>query len=605
MTELHETSVSPLPEAAESGDPEATAERRATSRRAILGTGLTGALGIGGAVILAAIGTEATAAPASAATPKAASGVVLTNTRPKVRSIASRPYAHGGPVDRDQSSAETTAATIVSVPVGKQYTTIAAAIAAATPVASTLFDVNDHYLHLLRRATFGPRPADIADVKKHGMTTWLKHQLSPSSIDDPDGASIWRTFPLAGASAATINRTTAQFSWDAMLATAQATLGLQVFSKRQLFETVADVMSAHLHVAVPGEQWNTSPGYVKNVVRKYAFGKYRDMLLAAMKHPAMLNFLSNDQSDKDHVNENLGRELLELHTVGVASGYTEDMVKASARILSGRTIDWQKGSYVYDKSRHATGGVVVLGFTSENATASGGEAVGDAYLRYLATHPGTARTIARKLAVRFVSDQPSADLVQRLADVYLANDTSIVAVVKAIFYSSDFWSSVGLRMRRPLEDTVGAARVLNVTRGSTASRTRNGITNFYWQLWNQNNAPLGWNPPNGYPDVAAAWLGAGSMIDRWNTHRALANGWWGNLKYTTPQKLVSYSGTTSASRWVDLAALRLVGRKLSDDHRAAVIAAMGMKPTDTVAQHWWMLGEGIALILDSAYFQLR
>jgi uncharacterized protein (DUF1800 family) len=389
-----------------------------------------------------------------------------------------------------------------------------------------------------------------------------------------------------------------------MFETAQATLARQIFSSRQLYEVVVDIMTNHLHVAVPSEQWHTSPDFIKNVIRKYTFGTYTSMLLAAMKHPAMLEYLNNDESYKEHVNENLGRELLELHTVGIAGGYTENDVKASAAILSGRTLNYDKGTYLYNGDQHVTGPVTVLGFTSANLTEAGGQAVGDAYIRYLATHRSTARNIARKIATRFVSDEPSANLIERLADVYLANGTSILAVVKAVFLSSDFWSAVGIRMRRPLEDTVGAARVLGVGRASTSKYTKKGVINLYWNLWDQTQAPLGWDPPNGYPDVAAAWLGAGSMIQRWNTHRVLVHGWWGSLKYIKPLALVPSGKGVTAATWLNALFIRLVGTPPTPEHLAAILTAGGLAPTDPVPYDY-LAGELASLILDSAYFQLR
>jgi hypothetical protein len=562
-----------------------TPESVATSRRNMIGLGLGAAL--------------PAARTAAAVAPHRTSG------KPPERAIAKRPYAQGGPVDRDQSVASTVATGATEIPVGKQYATYAEAIRASHPLSSSLFVAADRKAHLLRRATFGARPADLAAINKLGISEWLHRQLHPSLIPDPDGDAAWLAFPLAGATPAKVIKSIDKYSWDAMFQTAQATLGRQIFSQRQLFEVVADVFASHLHVAVPSEQWHTAPDYIKNVIRKHAFGNYRDMLLAAMKHPAMLTFLSNDQSYKAHVNENLGREMLELHTVGVASGYTENDVKASAAIMSGRTIDYDKGTYVYDATRHATGPVAVLGFHSANATGAGGQAVGDAYVRYLATHPATARNIARKIATRFVSDQPSENLIQRLANIYLAHDTNILAVVNAVFLSSDFWSAVGVRMRRPLEDCVGAARVLNVTRATTSKNTAAGIVSLYWNLYEAGNAPLGWNPPNGYPDVAAAWLGAGSMIQRWNTHRALVYGWWGGFRYVKPLSLVKIPKGMTAEQWVNAVAVRLVGKTPTAPHRAALLAAMSLKPTDPPPGWDYLGGEAISLVLDSAYFQLR
>jgi uncharacterized protein (DUF1800 family) len=391
-----------------------------------------------------------------------------------------------------------------------------------------------------------------------------------------------------------------------MLDTAYAALGRQIFSKHQLFEITVDIFANHLHVPIPGEQWATSPDYLVNVIRKYSFGKYSTMLRAAMRHPAMLNFLNNDESRKEHVNENLGRELLELHTVGIA--YTEDDVQNSARILSGRSWEgWLEGrratygQYRFNQQDHYVGPVKVLGFTHANATASGGEAVGDAYLDYLAHHPATAQKIARKIATRFVSDSPSADLVNRLAAVYKASDTDISKVVRAVFLSSDFWSATGTRMRRPLEDAVGAARVLGVTRGANV---KTALSHLFWSLDESGQTPFGWLPPNGYPDVAAAWLGGGAMIQRWNMHRNFI--WWGfEFGRTEAQKIIVQTPTLTADAWLRQLVAKLLGVPMSEAHLAAVLAGADLLPGALIRNQSWKSGRAVALVLDSPYFQLR
>jgi uncharacterized protein (DUF1800 family) len=601
-----------------------------STRRALLGLGGTAALAFIAGQTLASDAARAdneTPAPTDSPTPSStpsASGAPPTATpqptktptttpsKPrrsgKPRAVALKPFAAGGPASIDESTASAILTSADSVPIGSQYPTYGEAAAAAQPIASSLFDGTDASGHLLRRATFGFRSGDVRDLKKYGIDGWLTRQFSPSKIDDPEGSAAWSAYSLAGASPKTIVTKVDDFGWDAMLHTTYATLARQIFSKRQLFEITVDIFANHLHVPLPGEQWATSPGYLKNVIRAHAFGKYSDMLLAAMKHPAMLNFLSNDESRKEHVNENLGRELLELHTVGIAGGYTEADVKASAKILSGRT--WQDdlwshrstyGNYRYHPEYHYVGPVSVLGFSHLNSTASGGEAVGDAYVKYLAHHPMTAAKIARKIATRFVSDKPSDDLVSRLADVYLAKDTDIREVVKAVFRSSDFWSATGTRMRRPLEDAVGAARVLNVTRGK---KMKSGIVDMFWTLDDSGHTPHGWLPPNGYPDVAAAWLGAGAMIQRWNLHRGLI--WWGfNFGFTKAKDLYTRTSTMTSEAWVRGVAKKLLGTQMSDAHVAAVLAGSDLVGTELINSNWWKCGRAAALILDSPYFQLR
>ncbi|MBW4040561.1 MAG: DUF1800 domain-containing protein [Acidobacteria bacterium] len=484
---------------------------------------------------------------------------------------------------------------------GKQYASASAAAKAARDARSSLFP-HDPNAHLLRRATFGPRPKDVADLHRLGIDEWLHRQLNPTLIPDTRGSRAAALFPLEGAKPVTILRRTKRYSWDAMLATTQGALARQIFSDRQLYEIVVDVFANRLHVALPGEQWHTSPSYIKDVIRAHALGTYESMLIAAMKHPAMLAFLNNDQSQRSNVNENLGRELLELHTVGRTAGYTEAMVRSSAEILSGRTFDSDTGEYFFEPQWHWTGHVHVLGFQHANSSIHQGEAVGDAYLKYLAHHPATARSIARALAVRFVSDTPSADLVNRLAHVYLTHGTSIRAVVDALFKSSDFWAAVGARMRRPLEDAVGALRTLDVQRVKGMEKTIGGV---YWSLNEAGHTPYGWTPPNGYPDVAAAWLGAGAMLQRFNRHRAFVYGWWKPFGWTAPSKLVKRTPTMSTSAWTMAVARRLLGVTPAEKHLVAVIHGAGLSVSAPAPTDDWQCGKIATLLLDSPYFQLR
>ena len=227
------------------------------------------------------------------------------------------------------------------------------------------------------------------------------------------------------------------FSWEVMQDLLYSTIGRALWSKRQLFEVMADFWSNHLNVTCPGDTWDSRHLYDSQVIRKYAFGKYKDMLLASAKHPAMLLYLNNEESTKQHPNENYGRELLELHTVGVDGGYDESDIYDSARILTGLTLKNPKPGTDRPTRMDAArvllrrhdprhGGGTILGFSWSNHAASAGLTQAENYITYLAKHRKTAERIAYKLALRFVSDAPPASLVARLADVYQANDTAIV-----------------------------------------------------------------------------------------------------------------------------------------------------------------------------------
>ena len=226
----------------------------------------------------------------------------------------------------------------------------------------------------------------------------------------------------------------------------------------------------HLHVPVQDDGVFGFRAAYGKLIRSHALGRFDQMLVAAITHPAMGTSLDNASSTKSAPNENLGRELLELHTVG-RGNHTEDDVKNSARILTGYRVDmWRTWNAWYDLPSHWTGPVNVLGFSHANAAADG-RPVAEAYLTYLAHHPATARRLAKKLAVRFVSDSPSDGLVQHLADVYLANQTAIVPVLQALVAHPEFGASPGAKVRTPTDDVVATYRALDVLGAGRSTAT--------------------------------------------------------------------------------------------------------------------------------------
>ena len=421
---------------------------------------------------------------------------------------------------------------------------------------------------------------------------------------------MWGAFPLASADPPTIRATIGRSKWDAMTDYGVATAGRQVWSQRQLYEVMVDFWANHLNVPTPGPGgWDVAVSYHNEVIRAHALGSFTDMLLGAARHPAMLRYLNAAQSTKEAVNENLGRELLELHTVGIGSGYTEQDVRNSAYILTGRTVVGEQGpgvegTFTYDARKHWTGAVTVLDFSHENASPEGGLEVGDAYLRHLAAHPGTARTIARKLAVRLVSDMPPQPLVDRLATAYLDSGTAIAPVLDVLFRSAEFWASVGQKTRRPLENIVASARAVGVRPGDDIRRGLAGLAN---QAHGAGHRPLAWPAPNGYPDVHAAWRSAGGLLAQWNNHRAVVGGWYEGLAFPKAQDLAAGMPTGTVGEYVDSLCRLLCFQLFDPPRRGALIGYLGGDPAASSPRAGleWKSHELAALVLDSPYFTLR
>jgi uncharacterized protein (DUF1800 family) len=467
----------------------------------------------------------------------------------------------------------------------------------------------DQGLHLLRRATWGPTPSMYATLTHLGRTAWLDRQLAPSKISDTAcDALIAQRFPRTRWSISQAIANLEVGSWDVMMELSYAAIARATWSNRQLFEVMVDFWSNHLNVTNPSSDvWATRHDYDRVVIRAHALGKFHDLLVASATHPAMLLYLNNAESSKYGLNENYGRELLELHTVGVDAGYSETDMVNSAMVMTGFGIDWTTQRYLYTPDDHYTGRVTVMSWTSAN-TAADGRAVAMSYLHYLSHHPSTAKHIATQLCERFVSDTPPASLVSKLAATYLANDTAIVPVLRRLFSSSEFQRSIGAKVRRPMEDMVATLRILGV-RADVAPST-DGIQGLYWMVQSLGHAPMAWAQPNGYPDTADAWRSAGGMLGRWNMHMSLAGHWWPDqlrlppLRNLLPSRLPSTYGA-----FVDDLASRLVFRKLTVAHRNAVCAFLGATPSAPLhasdAALGWRLPYVVSLILDTPYFMTR
>jgi uncharacterized protein (DUF1800 family) len=468
----------------------------------------------------------------------------------------------------------------------------------------------DPALHVLRRCTYGPTRATLAEIRAMGIDAWFARQLRPESLDDAACDRVLARYPRLRLGIPAVRAgAVEEFSWDLMFELGQATLARAAWSRRQVLEIMVDFWSNHLNVTNPFEGgWDNRHVYDRDVIRRHALGRFADMLKASAVSPAMLAYLDNQSSTKEHPNENYARELMELHTVGRDAGYTEEDVRAAARLLTGLTTNWRTGLYRYDPGLHATGAVSVLGFRHANATAAGGEAAAMAFLDHLALHPATARHIAHKLCVRFVSDTPPPALIARLATVYVRNRSAIVPVLEALFSSPEFRGSAGQKVRRPMQDLVATVRALGL---GPDTRGTKGLEDLYWMVEATGDAPMGWHPPNGYPDVAPAWASAAGTLARWNAHLSLTAHWWPATltrpadlrKHLVPRLPGTYGGL------VDALARELVGVTMRPHHTAAITGFLGEKPSARLHASdealGWRFPYLVALVLDSPYFSYR
>jgi uncharacterized protein (DUF1800 family) len=288
--------------------------------------------------------------------------------------------------------------------------------------------------------------------------------------------------------------------------------------------------------------------FEREAIRPYVLGRFSDMLKAVEQHPAMLFFLDNQQSlgpdsragqnRKRGLNENLAREIMELHTLGVGGGYSQDDVTSLARIITGWTFAGRQGqlgapgSFVFNANAHQPGAQRLLGKTYEN----NGVAQGEAALADIARHPSTAKFIATKFARHFVADDPPLALVARLEGVFRKSDGDLGALASALLDSNEAWQAPLTKLRSPYEFLVAAGRLLARIPDDPG---------LYLGSLNLLGQPL-WSPagPNGFPDTNAAWAAPEGMKLRLDISAQIASRLANNID---PRDLLELAAADAAS----------------------------------------------------------
>jgi uncharacterized protein (DUF1800 family) len=371
-------------------------------------------------------------------------------------------------------------------------------------------------------------------------------------------------------------------------------MGRAIWGNRQLYEVMVEFWSDHLHIPAPADKGSWARHrYDGDVIRKHALGRFQDMLVASAFHPAMLAYLDAEQSTRQQPNENYARELMELHTLGVNGGYTERDVKQAALLFTGWETPWDTGKTRFVSSRHYSKPVTILGRKIANGNGATGRTSQKHFVAYLATHPSTARHVCRKLAIRFVSDDPSKELVDALAQTYLRNGTAIVPVLRHLFGTVEFAESAGAKLRRPFERFAATLRTLNVP----FDISHDGMMRIYWTMSQLGHNPYNWPTPDGFPDVASSWQSPATALQLINDTSGLVHAWWDqSLKLPGPKKLLPKAPANRAAA-IDAVSRRLLGRLPTSAEKVA--AATLLASTDlpkTFNRPGYQREETIALI---------
>lgn len=329
----------------------------------------------------------------------------------------------------------------------------------------------------------------------------------------------------------------------------QAKILRVVLSQRQLLEVMTDFWVNHFNIDLgkSGDEINYANQFEQSAIRPHALGKFRDLLLATAESPAMMIYLDNltsvgpdsqgaarqnaRKAGRGGLNENYGREVMELHTLGVDGGYTQADVTALSNILTGWTVDRPQygGPFEFLPQRHEPGSKHWLNHT----VAEGGQQEGIDALNYLASEPATARHISFELAQRFVNDTPPPALVDRMVAAWQASDGDISHVLETMVQSSEFFDRANFhnKVKSPLEFVASSLRASNTDPSNPQVLVS--------QLHSMGEPLYRCQPPTGYPIAGANWMNSGALVDRLNFALALSEGRLGGMHLNAPLLLAS------------------------------------------------------------------
>ena len=428
-------------------------------------------------------------------------------------------------------------------------------------------DTADKQLHMLNRVTWGANPSSAQQMAALGAERYLEQQLRPAPRPvlpagvqaQIDAMTITRpldqlVFDLekqrrdADAIADVEQKKLAQQAYQQELnrlerEAATRSLLRALYSPNQLQEQMTWFWLNHFSVFRYKNNLRAMLGdYEENAIRPHALGRFRALLGATVRHPAMIRYLDNEQNAINRINENYARELMELHTLGVSGGYSQQDVQELARILTGvglnltaeapkvrpavQNLYVRQGLFEFNPNRHDFGDKMFLG---QRITGGRGLAELEEALDRLARHPSTARFVSRKLALYFVSDDPPASLVERMAQAFQSSDGDIAATLRAMFGSQEFTASLGRKFKDPVHYVVSAVRL-----AYDEKPILNAAPMIGWL--NRMGEPLyGRETPDGYPLTQSGWASPGQMTTRFEIARAIGSGAAGLFKADGPQ----------------------------------------------------------------------
>jgi uncharacterized protein (DUF1800 family) len=398
-----------------------------------------------------------------------------------------------------------------------------------------------------------------------GIQAWLEEQLAADTLEDTACSLRIRHLQTLEMSAVELfDASDRLFDGQDRITVPeqlqQATLLRQVYSRRGLYEVMVEFWSDHFNISLDkGDCTFLKTVDDREVIRPHVLGRFHDLLWASAHSPAMLVYLDNQSNQRGAPNENYARELMELHTLGIDGGYTQNDVMQLARCLTGWSVKdhFWRGDFVFRPDLHDDGSKIFLGQTIPPA----GQAEAEDVLERLASHPTTARYLSTKLARRLLADLPPPQIVEAAAQVFLATGGDIRLTLRKLLL--DGLSYIEPKYKRPARFVVSALRLLEAhTDGAKP------VQDF---LTRMGQAYFSWPTPDGYPDLATAWQG--NLLPRWQFALALAAGEIQGTHIDLHQ--LSFAAPTADPPMLcDRLALALIGRPLPVQQRDALLDSL-------------------------------
>ena len=487
--------------------------------------------------------------------------------------------------------------------------TIAAAVG-ATVAAPTIAKASetqiDETRHVIQRLTMGATPELYAEVNAMGVDAFIEQQLDPESLDDAETDAMVSQFPCMQLTATELQDTKSRQVIRNELH--GATIIRAVHSRRQLKEVMVDFWSNHFNVDTRKKTVAKFKVADDIGIRELALGNFSDLLMFSAKSPAMLEYLDNRRSraNRDGIpNENYARELMELHTLGVDGGYSEDDILAVAYLLTGWTVQ-QTNEFGFKDNWNRLGplsdGGDIMGWIP--LAPEGSIENGESFINFLAYQAATASYVCWKLCRYFIRDdiEQSDPLVAEIAQVFSDNDTAITPTLRAIFASDEFRQSTGLKVKRSNELLYSILRTTGAV--SDLSAPTSFGNHLRGRLEKMAHGLFQCEPPTGYPDDASIFINTNTMVNRWNLGFGIA----GNFatKYVQVDTDSWIDSPTDIQTLVEQLCSRLLVRQLEDSEKQALYDQLGKAPEALVTSRDLKQVKVLAgLIFASSSFQIR